>query len=143
MQQNKFYRHMMRIGFNERINTVGISFEYALVVVYELFCVLCRDTMQTQAATEAVSFECNGAKYFGEPSRSYATVQFHLPEAVLSMHITLRQIKVIFRIFINIGDAVAISDNFNRLVQSTEMHCTILAGYSTSSEQRIGTTYEA
>src|SRR6266705_3072658 len=106
---------MVQIGFNERINAVGIGFEYAPIVIRELFCMLCCD----------------------------ATVQFHLPEAVLGMYIALREIEVIFVTCINMGYAIAISDNFNRLVQSTEVYCTILLRHRTSGEQRVGTTHKA
>src|SRR6266705_4336967 len=134
---------MVQIGFNERINAVGIGFEYAPIVIRELFCMLCGDAMQAEAATEAVGFERNGTKYFGESSCSDATVQFHLPEAVLGMYIALREIEVIFVTCINMGYAIAISDNFNRLVQSTEVYCTILLRHRTSGEQRVGTTHKA
>jgi hypothetical protein len=99
--------------------------------------------MHTQTATEAIGFQRNGTKYFGEPSCSYATVQFHLPEAILGMHIALCEIEVIFVIRINMGYTVMVSDNFNRVMQSIEAYCPTLLGHRPPGEQRIGTTYEA
>jgi hypothetical protein len=72
--------------------------------------------MHTQTTTEAISFEGNGAKYFREPPGYYAAVQFHLPEAILSMDIALCEIEVILVIGIDMGYTVVVSDNFNGLM---------------------------
>ena len=71
-----------------------------------------------QQASLAVSRQRRRSEHFGEASFRAAPPHFHLPQAVLRHHEALREEQVFGRLRVDVRDAPAIPDDFDRRFQS-------------------------
>src|SRR5579859_4357174 len=98
------------------IDATRISFQHPRMMSGELCYMVGSGAMHTQAAAEAVGFKSDRPKDLREPARSDAAIKFHLPQAFLGMDIALGEVEIVLVLSINVGHAIVIGNDFDRLV---------------------------
>src|SRR5579859_598663 len=136
-QDSEFDREVVLALLDGGVDAARVGFEDAPAVRRQRLEGRGRRAMHSQAARKAVGFERDFAEDLAQPPRSDAPVEFHLPQAFLSMNISLRVVHIVFVLRIDMRYAVAVGDYFDRLVQARYTYFALISGNRTAHQNII------
>ena len=116
--EQEFRRQRAGALRKEGVDSGGVGIELAARVrVQGLQRGLCH-VAHAQGAQELVRVQGRGSERLGQPSGADAPVHFHLPQAILRMNETEREVRVRDAAGVDVGHAIAVAHDVHRRLET-------------------------